>query len=163
MSNQPFANQPCQQNWSKSSYRPIPQQPYPMPNTYYPTPTPYQMVYPMQPKMSLAQLNAPQAQNQPLQLPPLQNPQRPTQIPVHPIANPNNNKTTQPIYNTKIQSLPTYFITPFPLLGVQLRLGRNLQPKLPIVTIEEHEEDQQSNEDLGGKERKTNSRNQPII
>ena len=72
---------------------------------------------------------------------------------MHPIANPNNNKTTHPIYNTKIPSLPTYFITLVPLLGVQLRSQRSLQPEPPIVTIEEHEEEQQSDEDLGGKER----------
>ena len=113
--------------------------------------------------MPLAQLNAPQTQNQPLQLPPLQNPQIPTQLLVQPIANPNNNKTTHPIYNTEIQSLPTYFITLVPLLGVQIRSGRNLQPKPPIVIIEEHDKEQQSHEDLGGKENTTISRNQPII
>ena len=79
------------------------------------------------------------------------------------VANPNNNKTTKPIYKIEIQSLPTYFITLVPLLGVQLRSWRILQPEPPTVTIKEHEEEQQSDEDLGGKERKTTSRNQPII
>ena len=101
--------------------------------------------------MPLAQLSPPQTQNQQLQLPPLQNSQIPTQLPVHPIANPNNNKTTHSICNTDIPSLPTYFITLVPLLGVQLRSGRNLQPEPPTVTIEEHEEEQQFDEDLGGK------------
>jgi hypothetical protein len=117
----------------------------------------------MQPQIPPAQLNAPQTQNQPLQFPPLQNPQRPTQLLVQPIDNPNNNKIAQPIYNTEIQSLPTYFITPVPLLGVQLRSGRSLQPKPPTVIIEEHEEEQQYDEDLGGKEKKMISRNQLII
>ena len=80
MSNQPFVNQLWQQNWRGSSYGPMPQQPNPMPYTHYPTPTPCQMPYPMQPQMPPAQLNAPQTQNQPLQFPPLQNPQRPTQL-----------------------------------------------------------------------------------
>ena len=140
MSNQPFANQPWQENWRGSSYAPMSQQSYPMPYTHYPTTTPYQMPYPMHPQMPLAQLSPPQTQNQQRQLPTLQNSQRPTQLPVQPVTNPNNNKTARPIYNTEIPSLPTYFITLVPLLGVQLRLGRNLQPDPPIVTIEEHEE-----------------------
>ena len=44
--------------------------------------------------MPPTQLSPPQNQNQQLQLPPLQNSQRPTQLPMQPVANPNNNKTT---------------------------------------------------------------------
>ena len=47
MSIQPFANQPWQQNWRGRSYALMSQQSYPMPYTHYPTPTPYQMPYPM--------------------------------------------------------------------------------------------------------------------
>ena len=78
----------------------MPQQSYPMPYTHYPTPTPYQIPYPMEPQMPPTHLNAPQTQNQPLQFPPLQSPQRPTQLHVQHVANPNNNKIVQPIYNT---------------------------------------------------------------
>ena len=65
-----------------------------------------------------------------------------------------------------VHTLPTYFITSVPLLGVQPISGRNLQPKPSIVTIEEHEEEPQevqSNEDLGEieKEKETIIRNQP--
>ena len=73
MNNQPFANQPWQQNWRGSSYSPMSQQSYPMPYAHYPTPTPYQMPYPIQPQMPPTQLSPPQTQNQQLQLPPLQN------------------------------------------------------------------------------------------
>ena len=118
-----------------------------MPYPHYPTPTPYQLPYPMQPQMPPTQLSPPQTQNQQLQLPPLKNSQIPTQLLVQLVANPNNSKTSQPIYNTEVPSLPTYFITLVPLLGVQLRSGRNLQPEPPTVTIEEHEEEQQSDED----------------
>ena len=117
----------------------------------------------MQPQMPPAQLSPPQPQNQQLQLPPLQNSRRPTQLPMQPVANPNNNKFVQPMYNIEVRSLPTYFITLVPLLGVQLRSGRNLQPEPLTVIIEEHEEEQQSNEDLGGKEREATSRKQTII
>ena len=113
--------------------------------------------------MPLAQLSPPQTQNQQLQLPPLQNSQRPTQLPVHPIANPGNNKITHPIYNTEVPSLTTYFIALVPLLGVQLQSGRNLQLETSTVTIEEHVEEQKSDEDLGGKERETTSRKKMII
>ena len=90
------------------------------------------------------------------------NPQRPTYLPVQPVSNPNNNKIGQPIYNTDIQMIPTYFITSVPLLGVQLRSERNLQPNSSTVTIEEPEE-AQSDEDLGEKEKETISRIQPNI
>ena len=84
------------------------------------------------------------------------------------MPNPNNNKTNPPIYSTDIHTLPTYFITSVPLLGVQLRSGRNLQPKPSTVTIEEHEEEPwevQSNEDLGEaeKEKEIVNRDQPTI
>ena len=108
-------------------------------------------------------MSPPQTQNQQLQLPPLQNSQRPTQLLVHHVANPRNNKTNHPIYNTGVPSLPTYFITLVPLLGVQLQSGRNLQPEPPTITIKEHEEEKQSDEDLRGKERETTSRKQMII
>ena len=134
-----------------------------MPYTHYPTPTPYQIPYPMQTQMPPTQLSPLQTQNQQLQLAQLQNFQIPTQLPVQPIANPNNNKMSHPIYNIEIPSLPTYFITSVPLLGVQLRSRVNVQLEPPIVTIEEHEEEQQYDEDLGGKERETNSRKQTII
>ena len=113
--------------------------------------------------MPLAQLSSPQTQNQQLQLPPLQNSQRPTQLAMQPLANPNNKKLAQAMYNTEVPSLPTYVITLIPLLGVQLRSGGNLPPEPPTVTIEEHEEEQQFDEDLGGKERKTTPRKQMII
>ena len=99
MSSQPFENQHWKQNWRGSSYGPMSQQPYPMTYTHYPSPTPYQMPYLMQPQIPPTELNAPQSHNQPLQLPPLQNPQRPTKLPMHIVAHPNNTKTTQPIYN----------------------------------------------------------------
>ena len=51
----------------------MPQQSYYVPYAHYPTPTPYQMPYPMQSQAPFAQLNAPQMHNQPLQLPPTQN------------------------------------------------------------------------------------------
>ena len=73
------------------------------------------------------------------------------------MPNPNNNKTNPPIYNTDIHTLSTYFITSVPLLGVQLRSGRSLQPKPSMVTIEEHEEEPQevqSDEDLGEAEKR---------
>ncbi|CAF4336892.1 unnamed protein product [Adineta steineri] len=75
MNNQPFVNQPWPQNWRGNPYGPMPQQSYSMPYAHYPTPAPYQMPYPMQSQAPPAQLNAPQVQNQPLQLPPTQNPQ----------------------------------------------------------------------------------------
>lgn len=53
-----------------------------MPYVHYPTPTPYQIPYPMQSQASSVQMNAPQMHNQPLQLPPIQNQQRPPQLPV---------------------------------------------------------------------------------
>ena len=112
-----------------------------MPYAHYPTPAAYQMPYPMQSQAPPAQLNAPQIQNQPLQLPPTQNPQRPPQLPAQLVPNLNNNKTNPPIYNIDIHTLLTYFITSVPLLGVQLRSGRNLQPNPSTVTIEEHEEE----------------------
>ena len=101
-------------------------------------------------------------------MPPTQNPQRPPQIIVQLVSNPNNNKTNPPIYSTNIHTLPTYFITSVPLLGVQLRSKRNLQPNPSTVIIEEHEEEPeeiQSNEDLGEteKEKETIARNQPTI
>ena len=52
----------------------MPQQSYSMPYVNYPTLVPYQMSYPMQSQAPPAQLNAPQIHNQPLQLPPTQNP-----------------------------------------------------------------------------------------
>ena len=87
---------------------------------------------------------------------------------MQPVPNPNNNKTNSPIYSTNIHTLPTYFITSIPLLGVQLRSGRNLQPKPSTVTIEEHEEEPQEvqfDEDLGEeeKEKETINRDQPTI
>ena len=72
------------------------------------------------------------------------------------VPNPNNNKTNPSIYSTNIHTLPTYFITLLPLLGVQLRFGRSLQPKPSTVTIEEREEETQevqSDEDLGEAEK----------
>ena len=85
---------------------------------------------------------------------------------MQPVPNPNNNKTNPPIYNTDIHTLPTYFITSVPLLGVQLRSGRSLQPKPSTVTIGEHEEEPQevqSDEDLGEAEKEKETVNQPTI
>ena len=82
------------------------------------------------------------------------------------MPNPKNNKTNPPIYSTDIHTLPTYFITSVPLLGVQLRSGRSLQPKHSTVTIEEHEEEPQevqSDEDLGEAEKEKETVNQPTI
>ena len=60
----------------------MPQQSYSVPYAHYRTLAPYQMPYPMQSQAPSTQLNAPQMQNQPLQLPPTQNQQRPPQLPV---------------------------------------------------------------------------------
>ena len=82
------------------------------------------------------------------------------------MPNPNNNKTNPPIYSTDIHTLPTYFITSVPLLGVQLRSGRSLQPKPSTVTIEEHIEEPQevqSDEDLEEAKKEKEIVNQPII
>ena len=140
MSSENFANQPWKQNWSGGSFAPMSQEI--ISHSLYTL----RHTYTLPNVISDATLDAscttesPQTHNQQLQLPPLKNYQRPTQLPVQPIGNPNNNKTTQPMYNTEVPSLPTYFITPVPFLGLQLRLGKNLQPKPPTVTIEEHEE-----------------------
>lgn len=65
-------------------------------------------------------MNVPQpSMTQQLQLPSNQNPPSPTQLLVQPFSNPNN-KTTQPVFNTKMQTFPTYFIMTTPLQGVQL-------------------------------------------
>ena len=85
---------------------------------------------------------------------------------MQPVPNPNNNKTNPPIYSTDIHTLPTYFITSVPLLGVQLRSGRSLQPKPSMVTIEEHIEEpreDQSDEDLEEAEKEKETVNQPTI
>lgn len=85
---------------------------------------------------------------------------------MHPVPNPNNNKTNPPIYSTDTHTLPTYFITSVPLLGVQLRSGRSLQPKPSTVTIEEHEEEPQEvqfDEDLGEEEKEKEMVNHPTI
>lgn len=80
------------------------------------------------------------------------------------MRNPNNNKTNPPIYSTDIHTLPTYFITSVPLLGFQLRYGRNLQLNPSTVTIEKHEEELEEikfDKDLGEteKEKETIARN----
>ena len=129
MNNQPFVNQLWPQNGRGNPYGSMPQQSYSMPYAHYPTPAPYQMPCLMQYQAPPAQLNASQIQNQPLQLPPTQNPQRPPLLPMQSVPNPTNNKTNPPMYSTDIHTLPTYFITSVPLLGVQIRSGRNLQPK----------------------------------
>ena len=86
---------------------------------------------------------------------------------MQPVPNPNNNKTNPLIYGTDIHTLPTYLITSVPLLRVQLRSGRSLQPNPSTVTIEEHEEEPQEvqYEDLGEveKEKETVNRDQPTI
>ena len=84
----------------------------------------------------------PPMQNSPLQLLPPQNPTRPTQLPVQPIANPNN-KIVQEAYNVYLQTYPTYptyLISTIPLQGVQLRSGRDLSQNKPPITIEEEPE-----------------------
>ena len=70
---------------------------------------------------------------------PAQNPPRPTQLPVQPIANPNN-KTTQATYNIDLQTFPTYLISSVPFQGVQLRLGRDLSQNISPITSEEEPE-----------------------
>ena len=87
---------------------------------------------------------------------------------MQPVLNPNNNNTNPPIHSSDIHTLPTYFITSVPLLGVQLRSGRSLQPNPSTVTIEEHEEEPQevqSDEDLteAKKEKEIVNRDQPTI
>ena len=65
----------------------------------------------------------PPMQNPPLQFLLAQNPTRPTQLLVQPIANPNN-KTAQDEYNVDLQTyptFPTYLISTIPFQGVQLR------------------------------------------
>ena len=81
-------------------------------------------------------------QNPPLQLLLAQNPTRPTQLPVQPVANPNN-KTMQDAYNVELQTnptFPTYLISTVPFQGVQLRSGKYLSQKNPAITIEEEPE-----------------------
>ena len=70
MNNQPFVNQSWPQNWRGNPYGPMPKQSYYVPYAHYPTPAPYQMPYPMQSQAPPVQLNAPQVENQPLQMPP---------------------------------------------------------------------------------------------
>ena len=85
---------------------------------------------------------------------------------MQPVPNPNNNKTNPPIYSIDIHTLPTYFITSVPLLGVQLRPGRSLQPKSSMVTIEKHIEEPlevQSDEDFGEVEKEKETVNRPTI
>ncbi|CAF4431391.1 unnamed protein product, partial [Adineta steineri] len=117
-------------------------QPYQMAYNQYPTHV-QQAQYPMQQQQIPTQMNAhPPIQNSPLQLLPPQNTTRPTQLPVQPIANPNN-KTIQAPYNVDIQTYPTYptyLISTIPLQGVQLRSGRDLSQIKSPVTIEEEPE-----------------------
>ena len=84
----------------------------------------------------------PPMQNTPLQLLSTQNPTRPTQLPVQPVANPNN-KIVQAAYNVDLQTyptFPTYLISTIPFQGVQLRLGRDLSQNNPPITIGEEPE-----------------------
>ena len=102
-----------------------------------------QAQYPMQQQQIPTQMNThPPIQNSPLQLLPPQNTTRPTQLPVQPVANPNN-KTVQVAYNVHLQTYPTYptyLISTIPLQGVQLRTERDLsQIKSPITIKEEPE------------------------
>ena len=114
-------------------------QPYTMSYNQYPTPI-QQAQYPMQKQQVPTQMNVhPPMQNSPLQLLPPQNPTRPTQLPVQPVANPNN-KTVQVAYNVDLQTYPTfltYLISTIPFQGVQLRSGRDLSQNNPPITIEE--------------------------
>ena len=87
-------------------------------------------------------MHTPQTQNSPLQLLPPQNPTRPTQLPVQPVAK-TNNKIVQAAYNVDLQTyptLPTYLISTIPLQGVQLRPGRDLSQNKPPITIQEEPE-----------------------
>jgi hypothetical protein len=99
-----------------------------------------QAQYPMQQQQISTEMNThPPIQNSPLQLLPPQNTTRPTQLPVQPVANPNN-KTVQAAYNVDLQTYPTYptyLISIVPLQGVQLRLGRDLSQIKSPITIEE--------------------------
>ena len=54
---------------------------------------------------------------QPLPLPNVPNPPRPTQLLAQPVAN-TNNRASQPAYNTGDQNLPTYVITTIPIQQV---------------------------------------------
>ena len=86
------------------------------------------------------QINAPPPmQNPQLQLLPAQNPPRPNQLPVKPVANPNN-KTTQAAYNIDPHTFPTYFISTVPFQGLQLRSGQDLSQNMSPITIEEEPE-----------------------
>ena len=105
----------------------------------YPAPI-QQAWYPMQQQWVLTQMNAhPPMQTSPLQLLRPQNPTRPTQLAVQPIAN-TNNKIVQATYNVDMQTYPTYptyLISIIPLQGVQLRSERDLSQNKHIITIEE--------------------------
>ena len=60
---------------------------------------------------------------QPLPLPNIPNPPRPTQLLAQLVANPNN-RVGQPAYNIGAQNLPTYVITTVPIQQFQLRSGK---------------------------------------
>ena len=108
----------------------------------YPAPI-QQATYPIEQQQVPTQMNVhPSTQNPPLQLLPAQNPTRPAQLPVQPVANPNN-KTVHDAYNVDLQTyptFPTYLISTVPFQGVQLRSGKDLSQNNPPVTIEEEPE-----------------------
>ena len=115
----------------------------------FPTPIPQPQIYP-QFKMSVPQL----AMTQQLQSHANQNPQRQTKIHVEHNSNPNN-KTTLPIFNTKLQPFPTHVIMTTPLQGVQMRSRKVLQQKTPAITIEEEiDEEIDLNKSLNGSQPK---------
>ncbi|CAF4406111.1 unnamed protein product, partial [Adineta steineri] len=109
--NQPFPNQPSQQGWRGNPFgnlgnQPLQIQPYQMAYNQYPTHV-QQAQYPMQLQQIPTQMNThPPIQNPPLQLLPPQNTTRPTQLPIQPVANPNN-KIVQAAYNVDLQTYPT--------------------------------------------------------
>ena len=118
-----------------------------------------QAQYPMQQQQIPTQMNThPPIQNSPLQLLPPQNPTRPTQLPVQPVANPNN-KTVQAAYNVDLQTYPTYptyLISTIPLQGDQLRSRTDLSQNKSPITIKE-EPELNSNEKIVNEETNENN------
>jgi hypothetical protein len=74
-----------------------------------------------------------------MQASPIQNPPRPTPIPVQPISN-LNNRPTQPVKKLEVQNIPTYVINPAPFNRIELRLGRVVNKTNPDVVIQEEEQ-----------------------
>jgi hypothetical protein len=108
----------------------MPAYPYPLQNQYPQYPPQAQQSYVTQPQI----LQPQQSQFLSNQLSP-----RPTQLPAHPIPNPNN-KVAQLAYNVELHNFPTYMITPFDLNDIHLTLGKLIRQDSPIIIEEQFKE-----------------------